>query len=196
MAIRTSIFDRISEQRIAAEARAREEAERALAEAQAAALLPVEIPVTAMDDSPARFDLRGFQFVLPPGAHVRDMQLQLEHEGETIELAIRRRKVAEMQTLGSLFADEVDALEQRHAQWRIVRRREALLAGSKALALDYQFSQGHDRRHGRIVAGLIPQTCGSAPQWFSISCVIDPDIEALCDWLVQFDHMLDGLAGA
>lgn len=180
-----------------AQAKREAEAERAAAEAAEAAeraLLPVRMPVTPMVDTPSHFDLRGFQFVLPANTRVQDVQLALEHQGEPVLLVIRCRQVAETQGLEALFGDEIEALEQRHAPLRIIRRREALLAGSEALSVDYHFSQGHEHRQGRLVAGLVPQAGGSAPQWVSIGCVIDPSLEALSDWLVRFDQMLGELA--
>lgn len=186
---------RLAQEREAAAAAAAAAAE-ASAQAAVEALLPAQVPVTPMLDSPARFELHGFHFVLPQAAAFRSMQLALDYQGETVELRTQRRKVAEAQTLEQLFADELDALGHRHPQLRIVRQREALLAGSKALALDYQFFEGGDLRQGRLVAGLVPQTNSHAPQWFSIGCVIDPNLHALSDWLLQFDQMLEGLAGA
>lgn len=195
MVVRTSIFDRLYERRMADEALARQQAEQAAAEVAAAALLPVEIPVTPMVDKPSRFDLGGFLFELPASTSVRDMELTLDHEGEAVLLAVRRRDVGETPTLADLFTAEIEALEQRYPHLHQVRRRESLLAGNKALALDYQFLDGHDQRHGRLVAGLIAQADNSAPQWLSIRCTFDPNVEALGGWLLQFDQMLDGLAG-
>jgi hypothetical protein len=191
MAIRTSIFDRYSEQRLAREAREREQAAQAAAEAAALAL---QVPVTPLMDTPSTFNFSGFHFAFPGDYRFRELELALDHQGETVRLNVQRRQVAEAQELAQLFAQAVDALRRDHPQFRLIRQRDALIAGSAALAVDYQFAADHDQRQGRLIAALVPLANGEAHQWLSIRCVIDPNISALSGWLIEFDQMLDGLA--
>lgn len=194
MAIRTSIFDRYYEQRLAREALEREKAEHAAAEAAAFALLPVEVPITPMVDSPSSFDFGGFKFAFPESFSFHDIEATLDHEGHRVAVSVQRRKASELLSLANAFDTAVLELRQRFPLLRVVRQRDCLLAGSAALALDYHFMSGLDERHGRLVVGLVPLSGASARQVLSIGCVVDPRIEALTAWLLAFDQMLDGLA--
>ncbi|WP_244160358.1 hypothetical protein [Pseudomonas graminis] len=192
---RTSMYDRISEQRLAREALEKQQADQALAEAEALALAPIVVPVVPMTESPSSFNFGGFNFAFPGCFSIQNLTLTLDQNGEPVEVSVRRRTVSEQQTLELLFDEAIAALRQSHPQMRIIRKRECLLAGSPALALDYRFNVGHSDHHGRFVAGLVPHAGGIAPQWLSIGCKVDPNSEALSQWLLQFDQMLDGLAG-
>jgi hypothetical protein len=190
--IRTSLYDRISEKRIA-----QEEAERA--EQHNAPVIepepePEPEPVVALQDTPSSFNFAGFNLAFPTGFHFREIQTTVEHEGEPVSLTIKRRDVQQGQTLEQLFEAAVQAFRKDHPDVRIIRLRDVSVAGSAAKSADLHFKSGHADRHARLVGALVPVVGRDEVQWLSIACEIDPARPALSLWLVDFDGMLDGLA--
>ncbi|AXM95798.1 hypothetical protein ACU5P1_18050 [Pseudomonas plecoglossicida] len=193
MAYKPSIYDRISAKR-----EAQEEAARLAKLAEAAKALepvpePEPVPV-ALQDVASAFTFAGFNLQFPTGFRFRDIQTTLEHEGEPVNLQIRRRDARDGQRLEQLFEAAVVALRESNPQLRVIRQRDCHLAGSAAKVLDFHFNAGHEPRHGRLVGALVPTEGSNALQWLDISCVIDPSRPVLSLWLVEFDLMLDGLA--
>ena len=191
---RVSLYDRISEKRIA-----REEAER-LAQQNALLVQPEPEPelepepVLALQDTPSSFSFGGFNLAFPAGFNFREVQTTLEHQGEPISLTIKRRDVQQGQTLDQLFEASVQAFRREHPDVRIISQRDVSLAGSEAKSVDLHFKCGHADRHARLVGALVPVAGRDDGQWLSIACEIDPARPALSLWLVDFDGMLDGLA--
>ncbi|WP_212627204.1 DcrB-related protein [Pseudomonas sp. PP3] len=189
---RVSLYDRISEKRIA-----QEEAERL---AQQNAVLaqpepePEPAPVVALQDTPSHFTFAGFNLAFPAGFHFREIQTTIEHEGEPVSLTIKRRDVQQGQTLEQLFEAALQAFREDHPDVRIIRQRDVNVAGSAAKSADLHFKSGHADRHARLVGALVPVAGREDMQWLSIGCEIDPARPALSLWLVDFDGMLDGLA--
>ncbi|WP_268796888.1 hypothetical protein [Pseudomonas huanghezhanensis] len=188
---RTSIYDRISEKRLALEEAAREQA-----------MLPVAIPepelepepVIALQDAPSSFSFGGFNLLFPTGFNFRDIQTTLEHEGEPIVLTIKRRDVRQGQSLTQMFEESMQPFRKLYPQLRIIRERDCTVAGNAAKSVDFHFVMGHGERHSRLVGALVPVIGRDDPQWLSISCVIDPTKPVLSLWLADFDGILDGLA--
>lgn len=195
MVVRTSIFDRLSERRFADEALAREQARQAAAQAEAAALLPVPIPVTPLVKAPSSLNLGGFNFELPDSFAFRDVDFSIERDGQAVAMSIRRRDVSENDELDPLFDAALELLRKQHPQARLIRRYSCLFAGSEAVALDYSFKAGAQDRHGRLVGSLVPLHGADQRQWLSVACVIDPSQPALVTWLLDFDRMLAAVAG-
>ncbi|WP_263261074.1 hypothetical protein [Pseudomonas sp. RIT-PI-S] len=187
---RTSIYDRLSERRLAQEA-------AALAEQQAAGAVQAPLaqpePVVPLQDAPSSFSFAGFNLLLPEGFRFRDIQMTLEQNGEPVALAIQRRDVHEGATLDGLLAQALQALRVLHPELRLIRERDCTLAGSAAMAVDFRFSLGNAERHGRLVVSIVPVTGGQPPQWLSLSCVVDPLKPSLSAWLIDFDTMLLGM---
>ncbi|MDH0747881.1 hypothetical protein N5D61_16215 [Pseudomonas sp. GD03842] len=190
---RTSMYDRISERRLALEAAAR-------AEQQAAASViepepqPDPEPVVPLRDIPSSFSFGGFDLRFPEGFNFRDIQTTIEHEGEPIVLTIKRRDLHEGATIDGLLDEAIQTFRKLYPQLRVIRERECMLAGSVAKVVDFQFTMGHAERHGRLVGGIVPVEARHTPQWLSLSCVIDPAKPSLSLWLVEFDNMLAGMA--
>ena len=190
--IRTSLYDRISEKRIAQEEAARIELQNApVIEPEPE---PEPEPVVALQDTPSSFNFGGFNLGFPTGFNFREVQTTLEHEGESVSLSIKRRDVQQWQTLEQLFEASVQAFRKDHPDVRIIRQRDVSLAGSAAKSVDLHFKSGHADRHARLVDALVPVAGRDDAQWLSIACEIDPARPALSLWLVDFDGMLDGLA--
>lgn len=190
---RTSIYDRISAKR-----EAQQEAARLAELAQAASVPepvvePEPVPV-ALQDVASGFTFGGFTLQFPVGFRFRDIQTTLEHEGEPVTLKIRRRDVRSRQTLEQLFEAAIQALRELNPQLRVIRQRDCYVAGNPAKAVDFNFTAGHEPRHGRMVGALVPVEGSDSLQWLDISCVIDPTRPSLSQWLTDFDRMLDGLA--
>jgi hypothetical protein len=191
---RVSLYDRISEKRIA-----REEAER-LAQQNALLVQPEPEPelepepVLALQDTPSSFSFGGFNLAFPAGSNFREVQTTLEHQGEPVSLAIKRRDVQQGHTLEQLFEASVQAFRREHPDVRIIRQRDVSVAGNAAKSVDLHFKCGHADRHARLVGALVPVAGRDDGQWLSIACEIDPARPALSLWLVDFDGMLDGLA--
>lgn len=190
--IRTSLYDRISEKRIAQEEAARIELQNApVIEPEPE---PEPEPVVALQDTPSSFNFGGFNLGFPTGFNFREVQTTLEHEGESVSLSIKRRDVQQGQTLEQLFEASVQAVRKDHPDVRIIRQRDVRVAGSAAKSVDLHFKSGHADRHARLVGALVPVAGREDMQWLSIGCEIDPARPALSLWLVDFDGMLDGLA--
>ena len=186
--IRTSLYDRISEKRIAQEEAARIE------QSSAPVIEPEPEPVVALEDTPSSFTFAGFNLAFPTGFHFREIQTTVEHEGEPVSLTIKRRDVQQGQTLDQLFQAAVQAFREEHSDVRIIRQRDVSVAGSAAKSADLHFKSGHADRHARLVGALVPVAGRDTLQWLSIACEIDPARPALSLWLVEFDGMLDGFA--
>ncbi|VVO36377.1 hypothetical protein PS712_05438 [Pseudomonas fluorescens] len=190
--IRTSLYDRISEKRIAQEEAARiEQSSAPVIEPEPE---PEPEPVVALEDTPSSFTFAGFNLVFPTGFHFREIQTTVEHEGEPVSLTIKRRDVQQGQTLDQLFQAAVQAFREEHSDVRIIRQRDVSVAGSAAKSADLHFKSGHADRHARLVGALVPVAGRDTVQWLSIACEIDPARPALSLWLVEFDGMLDGFA--
>jgi hypothetical protein len=186
---RTSIYDRISEKRLAAEALARQQAEEA-ANAPALVIEPEPVPVLPLQ--PARNELKvaGLALLMPQGFNFRDIDTTLEKDGHPVTFSAKRRPAPEGLTLQRSAELYVDNLRKHHPDITIVRQSACLLAGSPAISLDYVFTAGQERRHGRATSAIIDLSNGNERQWFSVSTVINPDLPALAAWLIDFDDML------
>jgi hypothetical protein len=187
---RTSIYDRISERRLALEeaARVEQQSPPPVIETE-----PEPDPVVPLRDTPSRFSFGGFDLSLPEGFSFRDIQTTIEHEGEPVVLTIKRRDVREGATLSGLMDEAMQTFRKLYPQLRIIRERDCTLAGSAAKAVDFHFTMGHAERHGRLVGSIVPVAERQASQWLSLSCVIDPVKPSLSLWLVDFDNMLSGM---
>jgi hypothetical protein len=188
---RTSIYDRISERRLALEAAARAEQQAALTVVEPE---PEPEPVVPIRNTPSSFSFGGFDLQLPEGFNFRDIQTTIEHEGEPVVLNIKRRDVREGATLEGLLDEAMQTFRKLYPQLRIIRERGCTLAGSPAKAVDFHFIMGHAERHGRLVGSIVPVAGRPEPQWISLSCVIDPVKPSLSLWLVEFENMLSGIA--
>lgn len=189
---RTSMYDRLSEQRLA-----REEAERLALEQVAAEPVADIIEVTPpapLLDTPSSFNFGGFNFVFPEGLAFSDISAVTHLDGEEITISVQRRSVTEARTLAQSFAGARNELGARHSDMRIIRQRESMLAGNPAMVLDFIFRAGHEERHGRLIGAIVPLADENQRQWLSVSCVIDPEKPALKGWLLEFDDMLGRLA--
>jgi hypothetical protein len=190
--IRTSLYDRISEKRMAQEEAARVELQNApVIEPEPE---PEPEPVVALQDTPSSFSFGGFNLAFPTGFNFREVQTTLEHQGEPVSLTVKRRDVQQGQTLEQLFEASVQGFRKDHPDVRIIRQRDVRVAGSAAKSVDLHFKSGHAERHARLVVALVPVAGRDDMQWLSIACEIDPARPALSLWLVDFDDMLDGLA--
>lgn len=190
---RTSLYDRISERRLADEALAREEAVRAAAQRERE-LIEVAIPVPQpLLNAPCSFNFGGFQFSFPEGFRCSAIEATVEVGGEPVVVSIQRRDVPEEATLAEAFAEAVKALQPLHGEVQVIRHYETLLAGNAALALDFHFRAGLEERHGRLIGSIVPCADHNERQWLSVGCVIDSEKPALKTWLLDFDSMLEGL---
>jgi hypothetical protein len=187
---RTSIYDRISERRLALEEAARVEQQNPLPVVEPE---PEPEPVVPLRNTPSRFSFGGFDLSLPEGFNFRDIQTTIEHEGEPVVLTIKRRDVREGATLSGLMDEAMQTFRKLYPQLRIIRERDCSLAGSPAKAVDFHFTMGQAERHGRLVGSIVPVADGNTSQWLSLSCVIDPVKPSLSLWLVDFDDMLSGM---
>lgn len=190
---RTSMYDRISEKRLAAEALAREEAEQAAAVA-AIAITHEPAPVLALEPSRNELKIAGLALVMPHLLAFRDLDMTLEREGHPVTFSAKRRPAPEGLTLQRSTELYVDNLRKHHSDVTVVRQNDCLLAGSPAVSLDYAFKVGQERRHGRATSAIIAPANGNERQWFSVSTVINPDQPAFANWLIEFDEMLGRIA--
>lgn len=187
---RTNIYDRISEKRIAAEKAALEQ-QAALANAKPEPEPEVIVPMT---HAPSRFSFGGFDLLFPEGFSFRDIQTTIEYEGDPVVLTIKRRDVREGATLDDLLDEAMQHFRKLYPQLRVIRELDCKLAGSAAKVVDFHFTIGNAERHGRLVGSVVPVAGQQAPQWISLSCVIDPIKPNLSLWLADFDDMLSGMA--
>jgi hypothetical protein len=88
----------------------------------------------------------------------------------------------------------VENLRKNHPDVTIVRQSDCLLAGSPAITLDYIFTAGQERRHGRATSAVIHPGDGNERQWLSISTMINPAHAELADWLIEFETMLENIS--
>ncbi|MEX6664262.1 hypothetical protein [Pseudomonas sp. W2-17] len=190
---RTSMYDRISEKRLAAEALAREEAEQAAAVA-AIAITHEPAPVLPLQPSRNELKIAGLALVMPHLLAFRDLDMTLEREGHPVTFSAKRRPAPEGLTLLRSTELYVDNLRKHHSDVTVVRQNDCLLAGSPAVSLDYAFKVGQERRHGRAISAIIAPADGNERQWFSVSTVINPDQPAFANWLIEFDEMLCRIA--
>lgn len=189
---RTSIYDRISENRLKAEALAREEADR-IADEPMVEVAEVALPAS-LQHMGSSFNFGGFEFSFPKDLTVCDIAVTAQVKGEPVSISMERRPAAEGSSLAKAFAETREALAARYPGVRIIRQRESALAGNPAMVLDFIFRVGHGERHGRLAGAIVPLAGGKEHQWLCIACVIDPQKPALSDWLLNFDNMLTGLA--
>ncbi|MCI3943272.1 hypothetical protein K0038_00262 [Pseudomonas syringae] len=190
---RTSIYDRISERRLADEALAREEAERTAAQQErerTQAAIPVAQPLR---DASSSFNFGGFHFGFPEGFRCSAIEATVEIAGEPVVVSIQRRDVPEEANLTEAFAEAVKALKPLHGVIQVIRQYETVLAGNAALGLDFHFRAGFEERHGRLICAIVPVADHNLRQWLSVGCVIDSEKPALKTWLLDFDHMLQSL---
>ncbi|MFJ4445226.1 hypothetical protein ACIPZ8_24475 [Pseudomonas sp. NPDC089422] len=180
-----NLYDRLWQQREAAEARARAQAEEeaALALSQPAPALPVLPERNAMT-------IAGLQLLMPERARLRDVSAALQVGEHSVTLRARCRSVAQTLTLDQAMDSYQAEARQQHEALTLVRQQPSLLAGHPALMLDYLFGQDEARRHCRTLLTLIPPSDGHEALSFSLSTVIDPDLRPLADWLIDFDAML------
>ncbi|WP_256658835.1 hypothetical protein [Pseudomonas sp. LP_7_YM] len=187
------MYDRISEKRLAAEARAREEAEQAAA---VAAIAMKNEPAHGFPLQPSRNELKiaGLALLMPQLLAFRDLDMTFEREGQLVTFSAKRRPAPEGLTLQRSTELYVDNLRKHHGDVTVVRQNDCLLAGSPAVSLDYAFKLGQERRHGRAISAIVAPADGNERQWFSVSTVINPDHPALSNWLIDFDEMLGSIA--
>lgn len=190
---RTSMYDRISENRLAVEALDREEAEQAAA-AAAIAIEPEPVPVLPLQPSRNELKIAGLVLLMPQLLTFRDLDMTLDREGQPVTFSAKRRPAPESLTLQRSAELYVDNLRKHHVDVTIVRQSDRLLAGSPAVSLDYAFMAGQERRHGRATSAIIAASDGNERQWFSVSTVINPEHDALSSWLIDFDEMLENIA--
>lgn len=190
--VRTSIYDRISEKRLAAEALARQEAELA-ANAPAAVVEPEPAPIIALQLTRNELKLAGLEIQMPQGFNFRDTDITLNKDGYPVKFSAKRRPAPDGLTLQRSTELYLDNLRKHHPDVTVVRQAECLLAGSPATSLDYVFNVGEERRHGRSISAIIEPVNGSERQWFNVSTMINPAHAALADWLTEFDAMLENI---
>ncbi|QJI45467.1 hypothetical protein HKK52_32400 [Pseudomonas sp. ADAK2] len=192
--VRTSIYDRISEKRLAAEALARLQLQEAV-DAPPAVIEPEPVEVVSLQLARNELTVAGLNLVMPQGLNFRDINTTLEKHGHPVTFSVKRRPAPEGLTLQRSVELYVENLRKNHSDVTIVRQSNRLLAGSPAIALDYVFTAGQERRHGRATSAVINSVDGNERQWFSISTMINPAHAELADWLIDFDAMLDAIAG-
>jgi hypothetical protein len=190
---RTSMYDRISENRLAVEALDREEAEQAAA-AAAIAITNAPAPVLPLQPSRNELKIAGLMLVMPQLLAFRDLDMTLEREGHPVTFSAKRRPAPEGLTLQRSTELYVENLRKHHGDVAVVRQQDCLLAGSPAVSLDYAFKAGQERRHGRAISAIVAPAGGNERQWFSVSTVINPDQPAFANWLIEFDEMLGSIA--
>lgn len=190
--VRTSFYDRISEKRLADEARARVEAQR-LADAPPVIPEPDPVPVLPLQLTRNELKVAGLTLVMPQGVKFRDIDITLEKEGHPITLTVKRRPVHLELALERSASLYVENLHKIHPGINIVRQRDCLLAGSPAVALDFVYPSGQHLRHGRAINAIISAVDGNDRQWFSVSTAIDPDKAELAEWLIDFAAVLEAI---
>ncbi len=188
----TSIYDRISQKREAAEALARQQAEQDRAAAEALSSLPEPVPVLPLQVERNALRIAGLNLSMPTGFSFRDIETTLEFAGCEVTFSARRRAAPEGLDLLKAVDLYVKNLRACHAEMTLVRQDDRLLAGHRAIALDYWFPVAQQRRHGRTVCAMITSDDGPR-QWLEMSTHIDPSQAQLADWLIEFDAMLAGM---
>lgn len=191
--VRANIYDRLSQRREAAEAAARqqaEEARRATDCAMQSAPPPSVLPLNAEQNA---LRIAGLNLQMPAGFAFRDIDTTLEFAGCHVQFSVRRRNAPEGLELSDAVELFTRKLRQRHTDMTVVRQAETILAGHSAISLDYQFSAGQERRHGRAVCTIIVSADGNGRQWLNMATVTDPDKLQLANWLIEFDAMLAGM---
>ncbi len=190
--VRTSMYDRISEKRLAAEALAREEAQRA-AQAPPIVIEPEPLPAIPLQLTQNEMRIASLNLRMPPGFSFRNSDTTLEKYGRTVTLSAKRRAAPEGLTLERSVELYVENLRKHHPDFILVRRRDCLLAGSPGVSLDYLFNSGTERSHGRAVVTIIDAQQDDERHWFSLSTVVNPDHAELAEWLIEFDAMLENI---
>ena len=190
---RPSIYDRISQKREAAEALARQQAEQQQVAVESLNEVAAPPPLLALDVQQNALKIAGLDLLMPQGFSFRDIDTTLEIAGCEVSFSACRRPAPQGLELTTAVERYVKKLREQHPETTIVREAEALLAGHCAISLDFLFSAGQERRHGRAVCTIIASADGSERQWLSLSTVIDPDQSRLADWLIAFDAMLAGM---
>lgn len=191
--VRTSIYDRISEKRLALEAQERLEAELA-DNAPAIVIEPEPTPVLQLQPARNELTIAGLDLVLPQSCSFRNIDITLDKEGNAVTVSVKRRPAPDGLTLQRAVDLYVENLRKLHSDITIVRQSDCVLAGSAANALDYIYTAGQATRHGRAVSSIIDPVSGGERQWLNISTMIDPNKAALGDWLIDFDAMLETIA--
>ena len=188
----TSIYDRISQKREAAEALARRQAEQEREAAQALSTMPV--PVQALPVNAQRNALRiaGLDLLIPAGLSFRNIETTLEFAGCEVMFRACLSAAPESLELPTAMDEYVKKLRDCHTELTLVRQAESLLAGHPAVALDYVFQLGQERRHGRTVCAIVTHE-SDIRHWLEMSTQIDPAQAPLADWLIEFDAMLAGM---
>ncbi|ANJ55716.1 hypothetical protein [Pseudomonas silesiensis] len=191
--VRTSIYDRISEKRLAAEALARQLQQQA-ADAPPAVIEPEPIVKVPLQLARNGLTVAGLNLLIPDGFNFRDIDTTLEKYGHPVTFGAKRRPAPEGLTLRRAVELYVEKLRQDHPDVTIVRQSDGVLAGHRAIALDYIFTAGQERRHGRAMSAVIESDNGNERQCFSISTMINPAHAELADWLIEFDAMLESVS--
>ncbi|MDZ3991661.1 hypothetical protein [Pseudomonas sp. Teo4] len=190
---RASIYDRISQKREAAEALARQQAEQEREAAEAQSRMPIAVPVLPLNAQQNALRIAGLHLQMPEGCGFRSIETTLELAGCEATFAARYRRAPEGLDLPHAVELYVKNLRERHVDMTLVRQGEALLAGHSAIAVDYVFTSGQERRHGRSVCAIISNDEGAPRQWLDVSTQINPDQSRMADWLIEFDAMLAGM---
>jgi hypothetical protein len=190
---RTSMYDRISEKRLAAEALARQQAEEA-ASAPVIVIEPEPSPPVPLQPSRNELKIAGLALLMPHALTFRDLDITLDRDGQPVTFSAKRRPAPEGLTLQRSAELYVDNLRKHHGDVTVVRQSDCLLASSPAISLDYAFMAGEERRHGRATSAIIAPAQGNERQWFSVSTVINPEHAELASWLIEFDEMLENIA--
>lgn len=191
--VRTSIYDRISEKRLAAETLAQQQLQEAL-EASSAVIEPEPVAVLPLQLTRNELKVAGLNLVMPQGFNFRDIDTTLEKHGHPVTFSAKRRPAPEGLTLQRSLQLYVENLRKNHPDVTIVRQSDCLLAGSPAITLDYIFTAGQERRHGRATSAVIHPGDGNERQWLSISTMINPAHAELADWLIEFETMLENIS--
>ncbi|MNU43586.1 hypothetical protein D3C71_323760 [compost metagenome] len=191
--VRTSIYDRISEKRLAAETLARQQLQEA-AEASPAVIEPEPVAVVPLQLTRNELKVAGLNLVMPQGFNFRDIDTTLEKHGHPVTFSAKRRPAPEGLTLQRSVQLYVENLRKNHPDVTIVRQSDCLLAGSPAITLDYIFTAGQERRHGRATSAVIQPGHGNERQWLSMSTMINPAHAELADWLIEFETMLENIS--
>lgn len=191
---RKNLYDRLHENRVAAEQRAQEQAKQAAEEhslecqraAQADARLQLKPGNNALK-------IAGLDLLLPKGFDFSRINFTLECNGSPVTVTARRRPAPE----GSLLADEISVQITRlialHPDFTLIRQSTCLLAGHAAQSLDYWFREGEGARHGRTLLALIEAPNAIQQHWLSFSTVLNPEHDYLGAWLIEFDAMLSAM---
>lgn len=193
---RTSMYDRISERRAAAEALTQEEEKRAHLAAELAAKQVQNPPPIAMRLTASQLSLGGFTIQFPTDLHFYNIETTLERNGHPVRMNVQRRDVLANEELQDSFNKALDSLAAERAALKLIRRRDCLLAGNPAQIVDFHFNADHREMHGRLIGAIVPVDGCATHQWLAISTVVDPGLPGLGCWLIEFDILLTGLTTA